>query len=254
MSLSGSSASRKSIWAMTRLASSSSMNVGRKMIRSLRSREKMSNARSPRGVCSMTIGTRAMPLSFVRMLGGDARMLDEQVESLAVTQPVPQGLEIAALLHHTPDGRNRPLAGEGEPLDLGVHLGVAGGERLLSGDGLQEQGPPHGLLGDRPQLSHDLGVVPLDALGVDALAAQALAGVLDLVGDLPHDHGVGHAELVAGQQRVHDLVLQLLPRVRLAPGLELSARLDPEGVERLELAQRLGELVVELRQHLLLDL
>src|SRR6266545_448470 len=233
MSLSGSSASRNNICAMTRLAISSSIYVGRKMIRSLRSREKMSNARSPRGVCSMTIGTRAMPLSFVRMLGGDARMLDEQVESLAVPQPVPQGLEVAALLHHTPDGGHRPLAGAGEALDLGIHLGVAGDERLLVGDGLQEQGPPHGLFGGRPQLAHDLGVVPLDAVGVDTLAAQALAGVLDLVGDLPHDHGVGHAELVAGQQRRDDLVLQLPPPVRLPPGLELSTQLGPEGVERL---------------------
>src|ERR1700730_2311325 len=60
MSLSGSSASRNSIWAMTRLAFSSSIWVGRKMIRSLRSREKMSNARSPRAVCSTTIGISAI--------------------------------------------------------------------------------------------------------------------------------------------------------------------------------------------------
>src|SRR3989454_1886457 len=60
MSLSGSSASRNSICAITRFARSSSMNVGRKMIRSLNSREKMSNARSPRGVCSTTIGTNAI--------------------------------------------------------------------------------------------------------------------------------------------------------------------------------------------------
>src|SRR6266508_5410204 len=60
MSLSGSSASRYSIWATTRLASSSSIYVGRKMIRSLRSLEKISKARSPRGVCSTTIGTKAI--------------------------------------------------------------------------------------------------------------------------------------------------------------------------------------------------
>src|SRR5262249_3660195 len=60
MSLSGSSASRNSICAITRFARSSSMNVGKKMIRSLNSREKMSNARSPRGVCSTTIGTNAI--------------------------------------------------------------------------------------------------------------------------------------------------------------------------------------------------
>src|SRR5438876_1082544 len=75
MSLSGSSASRNSIWAITRFASSSSMKVGRKMMRSLSSREKMSNARSPRGVCSITIGTSAvMYVSFpVHAL---ARVLD----------------------------------------------------------------------------------------------------------------------------------------------------------------------------------
>src|ERR1700730_5919256 len=60
MSLSESSASRNSSWAMTRLAISSSIWVGRKMIRSLRSREKMSNARSPRAVCSTTIGISAI--------------------------------------------------------------------------------------------------------------------------------------------------------------------------------------------------
>src|SRR5215213_3584817 len=58
MSLSGSSLSRWSSWAMTRLAMVSSIGVPRKMIRSLRSREKMSNERSPRLVCSMTMGTR----------------------------------------------------------------------------------------------------------------------------------------------------------------------------------------------------
>src|SRR5712691_12602331 len=41
------------------------------MIRSLRSREKMSNARSPRGVCSTTIGTKAIG----RLLATFARTL-----------------------------------------------------------------------------------------------------------------------------------------------------------------------------------
>src|SRR3989442_875699 len=66
MSLSGSSASRKSIWAMTRLAISSSMSVGRKMIRALRSLEKMSNARSPRGVCSTGRGASRSHTRLVR--------------------------------------------------------------------------------------------------------------------------------------------------------------------------------------------
>jgi hypothetical protein len=46
------------------------MKVGRKMMRSFRRREKMSNARSPRGVCSTTIGTRAIGgLLFIIIIG-----------------------------------------------------------------------------------------------------------------------------------------------------------------------------------------
>src|SRR6476660_8586745 len=57
MSLSGSSASKNSICAIARLATLSSIGVPIKMMLSLRRREKMSYARSPRLVCSTTIGT-----------------------------------------------------------------------------------------------------------------------------------------------------------------------------------------------------
>src|SRR2546426_8984505 len=147
MSLSGSSASRKSIWAITRFARSSSMKVGRKMIRSFNRREKMSNARSPRGVCSITIGTRAIgfSLSQARLGRGalrlalprlrpDLSVTDEQLEGQAVTQPTPQLLEVAALLHHTPDGRQRPLARLGDLLQLGVHVDIGGHHGLARGD------------------------------------------------------------------------------------------------------------------------
>src|SRR5262249_14666688 len=115
MSLSGSSASRNSIWAMTRLASSSSMKVGRKMIRSLRRREKMSKARSPRGVCSTTMGTKAIGL-LLRSddspvsrgtglpLSADGSVLDEEIEGHAFAQAVSQGVHVSALLHHTTNG------------------------------------------------------------------------------------------------------------------------------------------------------
>src|SRR5947208_7554058 len=194
MCSSGSSDSWKSIWAITRFARSSSMKVGRKMMRSFRSREKMSNARSPRGVCSTTIGTRAITLS----LCFDPGVLDEDVEGLALAQPVPQRFEVAILLHHTTNGRHRALAGAGELFDLGLELVLGRGDRLLVGDGLQQEGPAHGLLGGRPELAHDFGVIPLDRLGIHSLLAQPVAGVLDRVGDLPHDHGAGHGDLVAG--------------------------------------------------------
>src|ERR671918_840143 len=106
MSLSGSSASRNSIWAITRFASSSSMNVGRKMIRSLSRREKMSKARSPRGVCSITMGTRAIVLSFSRFMSFmDLRLADQELEGHALAEALAQHVQVSALLHHTPNRR-----------------------------------------------------------------------------------------------------------------------------------------------------
>src|SRR5205823_1039338 len=185
MSLSGSSASRKSIWAITRFARSSSMKVGKKMMRSFRRREKMSNARSPRGVCSTTIGTRpigdllfigsppdggastlrpaACHVSFARLerrgtqpLGSDFRVGDQQFEGHAVSDPLTQPLEVAAFLHHTTEGRRGPLTGLGELLDLGVEVGVRRRDRLLVGDGLQQERAPHGLLGAGTELGDQL--------------------------------------------------------------------------------------------------
>src|SRR6185436_3979478 len=153
MSLSGSSASRNSIWAMTRLASSSSMKVGRKMIRSLSSREKISKARSPRGVCSITIGTRAITRVSLR---AHARVLDEHVHGLALAHPVAQSVQVTTLFHHTTDGRRRPLTGAGVLVDLGVDVGVRHRDLFLLADGLQQQGPPHRGLGGRAQLGQQL--------------------------------------------------------------------------------------------------
>src|SRR5687767_10168902 len=161
MSLSGSSASRNSIWAMTRLASSSSMKVGRKMIRSFSRREKMSNARSPRGVCSMTMGTRAMNVSL--LLGGirrtvalthgerrrsrmDRRVIDQELQGHALAETMAQTLEVPALLHHTPYGRHRPLRSLGDLVDLRLDIGLRRRQPFAIGDGLEQQCPAHGLL------------------------------------------------------------------------------------------------------------
>src|SRR5215813_14580303 len=111
---------------MTRLARSSSMKVGRKMMRSFRRREKMSNARSPRGVCSTTIGTKPIgdllfigsppdggaldPCGLARS-GLDSRVGDQEVEGHAIADTLAQSLEVAAILHHTTESRRRPLAG-----------------------------------------------------------------------------------------------------------------------------------------------
>src|SRR6185295_7451863 len=149
MSLSGSSASRNNICAMTRLAISSSIYVGRKMMRSLRSREKMSNARSPRGVCSTTIGTKPIE----RLLRCARR-----------GAPPPSMARSGCMGSQCTSGADRG------PFNKEV-------ERAL-----------HGLLGARPHLLEHLRVVPRHPLRVHALAAHLLADMLDLVPDLAQHH------------------------------------------------------------------
>src|SRR3989442_1489183 len=206
MSLSGSSASRKSIWAITRLARSSSMNVGRKMIRSLSSREKMSKARSPRGVCSITMGTRAMNRSFslarraigppLGAVGGgrryglfmDFRIAVQELGRHTLAQPMPQPLQVAALLHHTPDRRRWALAGAGDLFHLGLEVRGGGGDALALGDGF-------------------------------------------------HDQRGRSRDLVAGQERVGDLVFQRVAVLAGPARLELLEDLGPQRLQRLELAQ-----------------
>src|SRR6266446_5781158 len=253
MSLSGSSASRKSIWAITRFARSSSMKVGRKMIRSFNRREKMSNARSPRGVCSITIGTRAIGISLSSARPNPG-VVDEHLEGPAVAQSAPQRLEVTVLLHHTPDCRHGAAARLGDLLQLGVHVGVGGLDRLALGDRLQQERPPDGLLGPGPELGDQLPVVPRHPVRVEPLLAHALPRVLDLVGDVAHDHRVRHREVVPGEDRVDDPLLELATLVLGAPRLELSAQLGAERREARELAERLRKLIVQLRQHLLLHL
>jgi len=71
--------------------------------------------------------------------------------------------------------------------------------------------------------------------------------VLDLVGDVAHDHRVRHREVVSGEDRVDDPLLELATLVLGAPRLELSAQLGAERREARELAERLRELVVQRR-------
>src|SRR5438477_2522496 len=237
MPLSGPSASRNNICAMTRLASSSSMNVGRKMIRSLSRREKMSKARSPRGVCSMTIGTRAILRLLVTRLRADSCVFDQEVEGLALAEPQAKRLEVPALLHHTPHGGRRTLTRAGDLLHLALDFVVTGDDPFLVGDRLQQQRALHALLGARPQLAHELGDIPRHLVGIHTLTPQPLARVLDLVRDLPHHHRLGHREVVTLEHGAHDLVLQLASLLGLRTGLELPRELRAQRVERLELAE-----------------
>src|SRR5437879_2845043 len=100
------------------------------MIRSLRSREKMSNARSPRGVCSTTIGTSATappPRSVApagRLLGLNGRMLDQKLQHFRLPEACPQRPEVPAALEHGADRLRGPPGVPSQPLDLGVELAI----------------------------------------------------------------------------------------------------------------------------------
>src|SRR5687767_10072722 len=144
MSLSGSSLSRNSSWAMTMFAISSFTAVPRNTIRSLSRREKMSQPRSPRWVCSMTVGMMKLliggsvgGISLLRF--GDRSPGNDQIKRL--------------LLAHTPTERRQSaffvelgleflgglvLGGRqlGDPL---VHVAVSDLDRFLVGDGLEDE-------------------------------------------------------------------------------------------------------------------
>src|SRR5712664_803993 len=255
MSLSGSSASRKSIWAMTRLASSSSMNVGRKMIRSLSRREKMSKARSPRGVCSITIGTRAIiALLYLREhLREPSRGRSGNRASCARGAPsgAPRGRR------SSPSYAARPAPGAGSrgrssppPPPPRRRRRPAPPCRRWPPGGARAAHPARRPAAARPPAWARPTARRRDPPpGVASARARTRRS-----SDLPHDHRVGHGELVALEHGAHDLVLQLAPLLGLTPRLELLAHLDPERLERLELPERLRELVVERGQDLLLDL
>ena len=172
-----------------------------------------------------------------------------------LTQGVPDPLQVPALLEHPADGGRRALAGLGHALDLGVHVRVGRREAFLLGDGLDEQRALHRLLGPGPQVLQQLLVVPRHLVRVHPLPAHVLAGVLDLMPDLAQDQRLGHLEGVAGHDRVEHRGLQRATVVRVAPRRQPGPDLGSQRVQRLEVApHRLGELVVERGQHLLLHL
>src|SRR2546425_892119 len=166
----------------------------------------------------------------------DFRIAVQELERHTLAQPMPQPLQVAALLHHTPDRRRWALAGAGDLFHLGVEVRGGGGDALALGDGFQEQRAADGPLGAGAQLGQQLGIVPLDATGIDALPPQALARVLDLMADLAHDQRVRYRELVAGQERVDDLVFQRVAVLPGPPRLQLLEDLRPQRLQRLELA------------------
>src|SRR5439155_13206513 len=81
---------------------------------------------------------------------------DEHLEGPAVAQSAPQRLEVTVLLHHTPDCRHGAAARLGDLLQLGVHVGVGGLDRLALGDRLHQEHTHDILLCPVPPLVYKL--------------------------------------------------------------------------------------------------
>src|SRR5918994_6323238 len=196
MSLSGSSLSRCRSWAMTRLAMVSSIGVPRKMIRSLSSREKMSNERSPRLVCSMTMGTRFA--SAIEQTSGRGQGRREGTSAA----PGSEGLA----------GFGRGQVGPGR----GVGQAGQVEDPLEQVGGLDPAGPAGP--GDPAAVDGDVGPGggvgrPLDAAQLDAAAAGAAVAVpglapdLDAAGSGREDAPGGHVLLLGRPQQLDGLLL-----------------------------------------------
>ena len=78
--------------------------------------------------------------------------------------------------------------------------------------------------------------------------------MLDQVSHLAQHEGLGNLDLVPGHHGLGDGILQRAPVLGLAAGLEPLPDLVLERGQGVELAHRLGQLVVERREDLLLDL
>src|SRR6266850_7836360 len=138
---------------MDRLATISSMGVPIKMMLSRSRREKMSYARSPRLVCSITIGTSAMiapslccyrykPSWFcVPTGGGDLGRFaaKEELQSLLVPHPVFDALQGAIAGQSCADRLGGLLRLLGQSIDFFLDFLVGHLELLLFGDLLQDQ-------------------------------------------------------------------------------------------------------------------
>ena len=282
MSLSGSSLSRNSSWAMMMLATWSSTAVPRKMIRSLSRREKMSQPRSPRWVCSMTVGMMKLRIagggtslahgvgSFfasrglgfagfgcfaLRLFGrddqrrrffvGDLSLRDQHIKRLLFAD---LGLDLvdAVVLLQLGAQLLRVLVAGGRQLgDALLQVGVADRDAFALGDRLDQDRAARLLLGLAAELLAHLRVV--DALDVDARHHELLLGAVDDQLRVALDQRGRDRELVALDQlldqRARHLALDA-PLVRLQQPL---AQLAAQPLQRLRLARVLGHLVVERR-------
>src|SRR6516165_994463 len=116
MSRSGASDSRCRSWATIRLATSSSIAVPRNTTRSFSSREYRSNARSPRLLCSMTVGTRSW-LNGASWVVGDRHVHVQPLGCTTVWTLAARCATMRLLVSDRSETRMRQGPGDGPAID-----------------------------------------------------------------------------------------------------------------------------------------
>src|SRR5579872_6285681 len=130
MSLSASSFSRNRSCAMARFARLSSIGPPTKMIRSFSRREKMSKARSPRAVCSTTIGTKCpivLPYLGGRHSGNrcftDLCVLHEKIQCFSASHRIDDHAKAGGAAQSLDDGFAALPVGTGHRIELPFNIG-----------------------------------------------------------------------------------------------------------------------------------
>src|SRR5579883_896856 len=230
---------------MTTLAIVSSTWVPRKMIRSLSRRLKMSQPRSPRWVCSMTVGMMKLSvsgvkeepppetfakvrlslfMSFLRRRIGPLRVCNvcpghQQVKGFCLPDIVLDRLEMTVFLEvgfQPGDALSTLLR---QLRQLLFHVRFAGLHVLPGGDGVEQEHRPHVLARLGAELLAQSVVVEREVAHVDAAHRQLQLRAVEQHLGLTLDQRRRHLERVLAQHLLDQLLAQLLVDV-LALGLE----------------------------------
>src|SRR3990170_1975105 len=252
---------------MIRLASTSSMGCPRKMIRSFRRREKISYARSPRLVCSTTMGTRYMgnppPLAPAACAGGpplrdgnevvivqNPRLREEKLHGFPLANVGRDRLHATLAAQVGPEFIRLLVEHRRQLLHLSLHLVGGGRNPFLSRDGVENQDVPGPLPSRLLQLQTERDI-SFQAFRATAPRGGKVAkhplhfSAHQAFGDL---NGMGGCDLL------HHLPLEALFLRVLLPRENVLTDLLPELPKRSALAHGFGKGVIQGRDPLLLDL
>src|SRR5580704_3563687 len=178
----------------------------------------MSYARSPRPVCSITIGTSnwsplpftllILQLGLLRGIGSDLRgLMIQKVEGLFVADSIPDSIQRPIACQSRPDSLRCLLRLLSQSHDLAIDLRITDLDLFLLGDFLQQQRSLHFLYrliplpASQPVQIHLLHVFRLHALSCERPQSAVKTNI-----DLVLDQRLRHLKIIALYQLRHQFV------------------------------------------------